>query len=165
MGRKRFIDLSISIEAGLPSDPPMMIPKIDYVTHEMGAEQMKIRQLVIEGIRVELHHLGVPAFVFCMAAGAALLANGGIQTMETGASFKICRHVFVTVQAQNPLAVAGKGQVALITIGFEIRVAANDRPGHNQAFKVHGPCRNTCTANCQSHHKSHIPPHCCRLPA
>jgi kynurenine formamidase len=40
MGRKRFVDLSISIEPGLPSDPPMMIPKVDYVTHEMGAEQM-----------------------------------------------------------------------------------------------------------------------------
>ena len=36
MARKRFVDLSISIEAGLPSDPPMMIPKIDYVDHEMG---------------------------------------------------------------------------------------------------------------------------------
>jgi len=42
MGQKRFVDLSLSIEAGLPSDPPMMIPKIDYVTHEMGAEQMKM---------------------------------------------------------------------------------------------------------------------------
>jgi hypothetical protein len=40
MGRKRFVDLSITIEPGLPSDPPMMIPKVDYVTHEMGAEQM-----------------------------------------------------------------------------------------------------------------------------
>lgn len=37
----RFIDLSISIEPDLPSDPPMMIPKIDYVDHKMGAEQMK----------------------------------------------------------------------------------------------------------------------------
>ena len=33
---KRFIDLSISIEPGLPSDPPMMIPKIDYIDHTMG---------------------------------------------------------------------------------------------------------------------------------
>jgi kynurenine formamidase len=40
MGRKRLIDLSIGIEPGLPSDPPMMIPKIDYINHEMGAEQM-----------------------------------------------------------------------------------------------------------------------------
>lgn len=41
MGRKRFVDLSISIESGLPSDPPMMIPKIDYIDHVQGAEQMK----------------------------------------------------------------------------------------------------------------------------
>ncbi len=33
MGRKRFVDLSIAIEDGLPCDPPMMIPKIDYVDH------------------------------------------------------------------------------------------------------------------------------------
>jgi len=41
MGRKRFVDLSIGIEPDLPSDPPMMIPKIDYVDHNQGAEQMK----------------------------------------------------------------------------------------------------------------------------
>ena len=40
MGHKRFIDLSISIEADLPSDPPEMIPKVNYINHEMGAEQM-----------------------------------------------------------------------------------------------------------------------------
>jgi kynurenine formamidase len=40
MGQRRIIDLSISIEPELPSDPPMMIPKIDFVNHEMGAEQM-----------------------------------------------------------------------------------------------------------------------------
>jgi kynurenine formamidase len=38
---RHIIDLSISIESGLPSDPEMMIPKIDYVTHEMGAAQME----------------------------------------------------------------------------------------------------------------------------
>jgi kynurenine formamidase len=41
MGTKRFIDLSISIEAELPSDPPMMIPQIEYIDHKEGAEQMK----------------------------------------------------------------------------------------------------------------------------
>jgi kynurenine formamidase len=39
MGRQ-IIDLSIAIEDGLPSDPEMMIPKIDYVDHVQGAEQM-----------------------------------------------------------------------------------------------------------------------------
>ncbi len=37
---KHFIDLSIGIEHNLPSDPPMMIPKIDYVDHSKGADQM-----------------------------------------------------------------------------------------------------------------------------
>ena len=41
MKRKRIIDLSIAIESGIPSDPPMMIPKIDYLDHSQGAEQMK----------------------------------------------------------------------------------------------------------------------------
>jgi len=38
---KRFVDLSIAIEAALPCDPPMMIPKVDYVDHAQGAEQMR----------------------------------------------------------------------------------------------------------------------------
>ena len=38
---QKIIDLSIAIEAGLPSDPEMMIPRIDYVTHAQGAEQME----------------------------------------------------------------------------------------------------------------------------
>jgi len=38
---RRFIDLSVAIEDGLPSDPPMMIPKITYIDHKLGAETMK----------------------------------------------------------------------------------------------------------------------------
>lgn len=39
---RTFIDLSIAIESGLPSDPPMMIPKIMYIDHKLGAESMKL---------------------------------------------------------------------------------------------------------------------------
>lgn len=39
---RRIIDLSIAIETGLPSDPEMMIPKVDYLNHEQGAEQMEM---------------------------------------------------------------------------------------------------------------------------
>ncbi len=38
---RQIIDLSIAIEAGLPSDPEMMIPKIDYLGHDQGATQME----------------------------------------------------------------------------------------------------------------------------
>lgn len=37
---RTFIDLSIAIEHGLPSDPPQMIPNIQYVGHDEGASQM-----------------------------------------------------------------------------------------------------------------------------
>jgi len=37
---RRLIDLSITLEAGLPSDPEMMIPNIVYSDHLQGADQM-----------------------------------------------------------------------------------------------------------------------------
>lgn len=37
---KKLIDLSISIEDGLPSDPQAMIPRIMYVDHEDGTQSM-----------------------------------------------------------------------------------------------------------------------------
>ena len=40
MARRRIVDLSIGIEAGLPSDPPMMIPRVDYIDHAMGTASM-----------------------------------------------------------------------------------------------------------------------------
>jgi kynurenine formamidase len=36
----KIIDLSIPVENGLPSDPPMQIPKIQYLNHKDTAEQM-----------------------------------------------------------------------------------------------------------------------------
>jgi kynurenine formamidase len=36
----RFIDLSITIEADLPSDPPPSIPRIEYMDHVKGGEAM-----------------------------------------------------------------------------------------------------------------------------
>ncbi len=38
---RKIIDLSVAVENGLPSDPPMMIPEIDYWDHIKGAENMK----------------------------------------------------------------------------------------------------------------------------
>lgn len=37
---KRIIDLSVAIEEGLPSDPPPMIPRIQYMDHKAGSDSM-----------------------------------------------------------------------------------------------------------------------------
>ena len=34
---RRIIDLSVALQAGIASDPPMMLPEIDYVTHRQSA--------------------------------------------------------------------------------------------------------------------------------
>ncbi len=39
---RKFVDLSIAIEPGLPSDPPGMIPQVEYLGHKQGAEAMKL---------------------------------------------------------------------------------------------------------------------------
>jgi kynurenine formamidase len=72
----RIIDLSVAIEAGLLSDPEMMIPHIEYIDHAHGADQMaqffpglKREQLpdglgwALENIRLTTHsgtHLDAP---------------------------------------------------------------------------------------------------------
>lgn len=40
MQKRRFIDLSVTLEDGLPSDPPGNIPFIEYMDHEAGVERM-----------------------------------------------------------------------------------------------------------------------------
>lgn len=39
---RRFIDLSVTIEHDLPSDPPGMLPQIQYMDHRTGAQTMKM---------------------------------------------------------------------------------------------------------------------------
>jgi kynurenine formamidase len=37
---RRILDLSVALEADIASDPPMMLPQIDYMSHDQTAEQV-----------------------------------------------------------------------------------------------------------------------------
>ena len=37
---RRFVDLSVPLETGIQSDPPIMLPQIEYMTHAQTAEQV-----------------------------------------------------------------------------------------------------------------------------
>jgi kynurenine formamidase len=37
---RRIVDLSVALDAEIASDPPPMLPKIDYLNHKQSAEQM-----------------------------------------------------------------------------------------------------------------------------
>ncbi|MGD9865046.1 MAG: cyclase family protein [Pseudodonghicola sp.] len=37
---RRYVDLSVPLEMGIVSDPPIMLPQIEYLTHDQTAEQV-----------------------------------------------------------------------------------------------------------------------------
>jgi kynurenine formamidase len=73
---RRIIDISVSLQAGIVSDPPMMLPAIEYVTHKQSAAQvaalfpgLEPEQLpdgegwAVENVRLSTHngtHLDAP---------------------------------------------------------------------------------------------------------
>ena len=76
---RRMIDLSVSLRAGIASDPPHMLPEIDYVDHHMSAPAMAAYMGVpvsalpegeyaaIERVRISTHngtHLDAPYHYF-----------------------------------------------------------------------------------------------------
>ena len=47
---RRYIDLSVSLETGIASDPPMLLPGIEYLDHQQTAEQV---MMFFPGLRKE----------------------------------------------------------------------------------------------------------------
>ena len=37
---RRFVDLSVALEADIQSDPPIMLPEIEYMAHSDTADQV-----------------------------------------------------------------------------------------------------------------------------
>ena len=48
----RIVDLSVALKAGIASDPPSMLPKIEYLDHKQGAQDfaMNNRRLMMDAI-------------------------------------------------------------------------------------------------------------------
>lgn len=73
---RRIIDISVALQSGIISDPPMMLPEIDYIDHRQSAAQvaslfpgLKPEQLpdgegwAVENVRISTHngtHLDAP---------------------------------------------------------------------------------------------------------
>src|SRR5215204_4753407 len=36
----RLVDISVALKTGIPSDPPAMLPKITYLNHDQGANEL-----------------------------------------------------------------------------------------------------------------------------
>ncbi len=76
---RRIVDISVALKAGIASDPPHMLPQIDYVTHKQSAPSVAayfgvgVDQLpegeyaAVENVRISTHngtHLDAPYHFF-----------------------------------------------------------------------------------------------------
>lgn len=76
---RRLIDISVALKAGIKSDPPHMLPEIDYIDHKMSAPAMaeymgvRIEELpegeyaAVERVKISTHngtHLDAPYHFF-----------------------------------------------------------------------------------------------------
>ncbi|HYZ34788.1 MAG TPA: cyclase family protein [Crenalkalicoccus sp.] len=76
---RRFIDISVPLKAGIASDPPHMLPQIDYLDHHQTAPQMaeymgvpvsalpEGEYAAVENVRISTHngtHLDAPYHFF-----------------------------------------------------------------------------------------------------
>ena len=45
----RLVDISVALKTGIPSDPPAMLPKITYLNHDQGANELVSHSTVAPG--------------------------------------------------------------------------------------------------------------------
>ena len=100
------------------------------------AEQGKVGQFMIEGVFVELHDIGIPAFMVGMTACTVIVSRIAGQAVKTGSGLHISGDILVTVQAQASLFRTLEFRVAGIAIFLVFGMAFDDFTGHHQRLDL-----------------------------
>ena len=100
------------------------------------AKQGKVCEFMIERVFVELHDIGIPAFMVGMTVRAASVARVSVQAVKTGSRVYIDGDVLVAIKAQGTLFGALELGVAGIAVLFIFRMTFYDLTGHNQRFNL-----------------------------
>ena len=77
---RRFVDISVPLETGIISDPPIMLPEIEYMSHDQTAEQVMGSVMVADPIRVlDCSPItdGAAALILCPAERAKERSKSG----------------------------------------------------------------------------------------
>jgi hypothetical protein len=104
----------------------------------VGALQAVIGEIVIEGLRIQRHHVGRPPEVLRVAAAAGRSGCAWRATVEPLASRQVFRDVGMTVRTELVLGLGAKRRVALAAFRLYVGVFLNDRTGHHQLLEVDG---------------------------
>ena len=95
-------------------------------------QQLEIGEMVIECRLVQAEDICIATVVVGMTGSAGFVANVVGPPVKAGTSRCIARDIFMAVEAKFPLVATIETLVARCTVGFNVRVPANNLAGHNQ---------------------------------
>jgi len=100
------------------------------------ALELEIRQLVVEAVAVQLHDIGIAAFVIRVALFAFLFAQSLHTTVESLFLGQILVDVFVAIQAEAILIGLAEAFVATRALGFVLCMPGDNFARHNQRLDL-----------------------------
>lgn len=102
------------------------------------ADQREIREVMFERCVVQLHDIGVTAFMIRMTVGAILIERLGISSVVAAFIVDVRSDVLMTIETQRALFGTFESQVTGAALGFVFGMALDDVTGHHQRFDLAG---------------------------
>lgn len=100
------------------------------------AEQRKVREIVIEGILVEVYDVGIATLVIGMALHTGHVPGSPDPSVEACRFFDVCSDVLVAVKAQRALFASLEFLMAQGALAFILRMTLDHFPRHDQGFDL-----------------------------
>ena len=107
------------------------------------ADEPEISEVVLERRLVELHNIGIAAFMVGMTVSAVPVDGVIIQTVKATSAVNIGCDIFVAVEAKCALLGTLEGLVTGTAFGFVVRMTLDYVARHDQRFNLgHGSLGN-----------------------
>ena len=141
-------DLLVTIETKARCLAERDLRKVAALARDVfvGSIEPKIREGMIEGLPIKLNDVGATSFVIGMAALAVRFSRIGMQSVVSFLQPTIGRRFFMAIKAKPGLGGARKRRMAIGAFFFELGMAFDNRPRHNQLFQyvLGGGCAMCC---------------------
>jgi len=100
------------------------------------AEQREIRDVMVKAVLVQLHDVGVSAFMIRMTVGTGPTAGRPVKTVKSRLGVDIRVDIFMAVQAKRALLRALERLVTRAAFALEFCVPLDDITRHDQRFDL-----------------------------
>ena len=100
------------------------------------ADQLEVRERVVESCFVQYDHVGIPAFMLSVTFIALLGFCFRVLPMKACRSLDIGRDRLMTVHAENSLRAFVEHLVALAALRFDVGMIRNNLTRHDESFDI-----------------------------